>query len=127
MAVEQVLGQANPLGPDEHGCYVIDLDDGGSAEVFTNQLAAGCMVALRGMTPRLNQFLFDLLKAGNWVMLPMMEDVVAITTSPESVKVIPDDFPEVVVCHSAEELSFLLGNGVETWKNYRDQVVCSPG
>lgn len=122
-AVRQVLKQANAHGPDEHACYVVQLGDGGGAEIFGDQLATGCMAALRGMTPDLIQFLFDLLKAGNWVMLPAMEDAVAITTSPESMKGIPSDFPRVVVCNSAEELGTLLTNGVHAWEKYRDQVV----
>jgi hypothetical protein len=56
-------------------------------------------------------------------MLPAMEDNVAITTSPESMKGIPDDFPAVVVCNSVEELAVLLADGVGAWEKYRDHVV----
>jgi hypothetical protein len=56
------------------GCCTVDFNDGGAAEVFADRLKSGCMVALRGMTPEVSQFLFELLKAGNWVMLPAMED-----------------------------------------------------
>jgi hypothetical protein len=88
-AVQQVLMRAKADGPDEYGCYVVQVDDGAGAEVFGSELATGCMVALREMTADLLQFLFDLLKAGNWVMLPAMEDAVAITTAPECLKGIP--------------------------------------
>jgi hypothetical protein len=126
-AVQHVLKRANAHGPDEHGCYVVQLDDGGGAEVFGSELATGCMVALGGMTVDLLQFLFDLLKAGNWVMLPAMEDAVAIMTSPGCLKGTPDDFPRVVVCKSAAELGVLLSNGVQAWEKYRDQVVGGEG
>ncbi|HEY7158723.1 MAG TPA: hypothetical protein VH575_32565 [Gemmataceae bacterium] len=122
-AVQQVLKRAKACGPDEHGCYIVQLSDGGEAEVFGGELAMGCMVALRGMTADLLQFLFDLLKAGNWVMLPAREDAVAIATSPECLKGIPDDFPKVIVCSSTEEFGTLLTKGVQAWEKYRDQVV----
>jgi hypothetical protein len=125
-AVRKVLKRANANGPDEFGCYVVDLD-GGSAEVFGDDLEAGCMVKLWGMTSALSRFLYDLLKAGNWVMLPAMEDIVAITTSPGSIKGIPDDFPKVVVCNSHDELALLLTKGVRTWEKYRDQIVAGGG
>src|SRR5262249_48761313 len=80
-AVRQVLKRVGARGPDEHGCYVVELEDGGAAEVFGDGMESGCMVALRGITPDLTRFLFDLLKAGNWVMLPAMEPAVAVTTS----------------------------------------------
>jgi hypothetical protein len=120
--VQQVFRRANAHSPDEFGCYVVQLEDGGSAEVFGSKLATGCMVALRGMTGDLIQFLFDLLKAGNWVMLPAMEDNVAIISSSGFLRNVPDDFPRVVVCNSAPELGVLLSNGVEEWEKYRNQV-----
>jgi hypothetical protein len=121
-AVQQVLKRANAQGPDDQGCYVVQLEDGGEAEVFGSDLANSCMVALQGMTDDLLRFLFDLLKAGNWVMLPAMEDPVAITTSPGILRGIPDDFPRVVTCNSAAELGVLLSSGVHAWEEYRDQV-----
>ena len=122
-AVRKVLAAVNAQGPDEHGCYVVELEDGGAAEVFADQLKSGCMVCLRGITPDLCQFLFDFLKAGQWVMLPIMEDAVALTASPGSVKGVPDDFPRLVTCDSAQELAALFTKGVQDWQKYRDQVV----
>jgi hypothetical protein len=122
-AVRNVLSQAGVHGPDEYGCYRVDLEDGGNAEVFASNLEWGCSVAARSMTPSLCQFLYRLLKAGNWVMLPVMEEAMAITTSPGSLKRIPDDFPKVVVCNSIEELTVLLADGFGAWEKYRDQLV----
>jgi len=122
-AVRQVLRRANAHNPDKFGCYVVQLEDGGGAEVYGSKLATGCMVSLGGMTADLIQFLFDLLKAGNWVMLPAMEDNIAITPSSVFLKNVPDDFPRVVVCNSAAELGVLLANGVEEWEKFRNQVV----
>jgi hypothetical protein len=122
-AVRKVLKEVNAQGPDEHGCYVVELKDGGAAEVFSDQLKSGCMVCLRGITPDLCQFLFDVLKAGKWVMLPIMEDAVALTASPSSVKGVPDDFPRLLNCDSAQALAVLLTKGVKDWQNYRDKVM----
>jgi hypothetical protein len=124
-AVQNVLGQAAAHRPDEHGCYVIELEDGGGAEIFGNEFADGCMAALRGITPDLLRFLFDLLKAGGdrWLMLPAMEDSVAITTSSRCVKGLPKDFPRLVSCNSPEELGVLLSDGVLAWEKFRDHVV----
>jgi hypothetical protein len=120
--VQQVLKQAGAQGPDKHGCYVISLADGGTAEVFAKDLHRACMVAVRGITAHLTQFLFDLLQAGNWVMLPAMEDSVALTTSLESVKGIPDDFPKIIIVTSAEDVGVLLTKGVKAWQKYLDRA-----
>lgn len=122
-AVRQVLERAGARGPDEFGCYVVDFRDGGEAEVYADRMETSCMVAIRGTTPDLLDFLFNLLQAGYGVMLPAMEDTVAITTSPASLKGLPDDFPRVVTCDSADGLGVLLAKGVRAWRTYRDQVV----
>jgi hypothetical protein len=126
-AVRAVLKKAGAKEPDDFGCYVVKVADGGEAEVFGEKLAEGCMVALRGLTPGLVTFLMDLLKAGNWVMLPAMEGNPAITASPDHLKGIPKDFPEVITCTSADSLGVLLSGGFGAWKNYRDQVVRGAG
>ncbi len=122
-AVQAVLDKATTHGPDKFGCHVVRFQDGGGAEVFAKNLETGCMVAVRGITPGLLQFLIDLLKAGNWSMIPAMEDVVVIVSAVESVKGVPDGFPERVVCDSADELGVLLSGGFSAWKKYRDHVV----
>ena len=122
-ALRTVLKQVHAKGPDDDGCYAIDLKDGGTAEVYADKLKSGCMISLGGITPDLSQFLLDFLKAGNWVMLPAMEDAVAIAASPECVKGVPDDFPRLVICNSAKEVAVLLTKGVKAWQKYRNQVV----
>jgi hypothetical protein len=80
-AIRAVLTQANAEGPDDFECYVVRTEDGGGAEIFARDLAEGCMVNPWELTPRTLELLFNLLKAGNWVMLPAMEGDLAITTS----------------------------------------------
>ena len=81
-AVHRVLAGAGARGPDDFGCYVIEVGDGGGAEVFASDLETGGMVALRGLTPHLLRFFFDLLGPAEWVLLPAMEGNPAVVTSP---------------------------------------------
>jgi hypothetical protein len=85
--------------------------DGGSAEVFGKDISEGCMFALRGLTPDLVQLMFDLLVAGNWVMLPAQDGPGAIAASMGALRGAPDGFPKVVICESADALRVLLGGG----------------
>ena len=48
------------------------------AEVFGNNLRTGLTVALRRLTPNLLRFLLDLLRAADWVLLPVIEGNPAI-------------------------------------------------
>jgi hypothetical protein len=126
-AVWAVLKKASPKGPDDFGYYVVKTDDGGEAEVSANNPHASCMASVRGLTPALVRVLFDLLEAGNWVMVPAMEPNIAITCSPENLKGIPGDFPKVLTCTSADELGALLSDGFKRWPKYRDQVTRGAG
>jgi hypothetical protein len=121
-AVRAVLGSA--AAPYSDGTYVVEFADGGTAEVFGgDDLETGCMAALRGdLTPELLQFLFALLKAADWIMLPAMEGNPAITALPGRAEGFADSFPEVI-CDSAEELGVVLSGGFEAWQEYRERVV----
>jgi hypothetical protein len=121
-AVEDVLKRATPGGSDEYGCYVVRLPDGGVAEVHAEDISRSMLVALRGLTEGLLQFLMDLLKAGNWVMIPAMEDTMAVTCSPGSLMGLPEDFPKVVVCNSTAELEGLLLKGFREFKKLLERI-----
>ena len=112
-AVRSLLTRACRGGPDGHGCWLVEVGDGGSAEVFGQDLGKSCMFAVRGMTPDLVRLMFDILVAGNWVMLPAHEGSGAIAASMDAVRVVPEGFPDVVVCESADALGALLTGGVE--------------
>lgn len=125
-AVRGVLEKLEARGPDEHGCYVVAFGDGGGAEVYGNDLSTGCMVAVRGLTPDLLRFLYDLLKATDWVLLPAMEGNPGIVSAPGRANGSADSFPEVV-CGSPEDLGAILSGGFEAWKRYRDRMVGEGG
>jgi hypothetical protein len=113
-AVHEVLERGGARGPDESGCFVVELGDGGGAEVFASHLETGCTVALRGLTPDLLRLLFDLLRAADWVLLPAMDGNPAIVASPGLASGFAS-FPEVV-CGSPEELGAILSGGFEAWR-----------
>ena len=121
-AVRQILRRAKARS-DEEGNFLVEFADGGSVEIYTaDDLATGFMASLRrGLTPELTQFLFDLLKAGNWVLLPT-EDNATLATSRDRLANLPPELSPGVVCHTAEELGTLLTGGFASWEKYRDQA-----
>ena len=122
-AVAGLLSAAAPKGPDAHNCYVVEFPDGGGAEVFASNLSEGFMVAIRRrLSPAFLEFLFRLMKVGNLLMCPEMEDDVTVGASERSFDEAPDDWPNRIVCNSAEELGLLLSNGFDAWKHYRDEA-----
>jgi hypothetical protein len=123
LAVRAVLSQAGASNGGQCDFFVPMLEDGGYAEVFCRDIQVGCMVALRGITPHVLKFLFNLLQAGNWVMIPAMPDTRSIATSPAAFKRIPDGFPPALVCASPEEIGAIISGGFDAWKKYRDQFV----
>jgi hypothetical protein len=125
-AVLQILNTSSTAGGDE-GSWTLVTDDGGEAEVFAADLQRGCMVALRGMTAGVRQLLFDILGAGNWVMLPIVEENIAIKTTETLLTDLPSDFPQVVDCGSAGELNVLLEGGYQAWAKYRNQILGNNG
>ncbi len=122
-AVRRVLANANALDGENSGGGVARFDDSGYAEIYGQDLHKGCMVSLRGMTPDVLNFLFELLLAGNWIMIPTMPQTRAIAASLTAFQRIPHGFPEPTVCNSPEEIGLLINQGFDAWKAYRDRVV----
>jgi hypothetical protein len=121
-AVKALFKKVKAKESVDDGFYSIDFRDGGSAEVFTEDLATGCMVALRGITHDVLTFLVGLAQAGNWVMRVPMEEPLEIFPSDESSKANPPASLTRVVCDSPDQLEILLTKGFRAWKHYRDQV-----
>lgn len=123
-AVRVVIERADASAPDEFGCRIVRFGDGREVEIHAGEgLETGCLVVLRdGLSPALARFLFDLLRAADWIMLPAMEGNPAIAALPGRAKVFSDDFPEVV-CNSAEELRAALGEGRNDWDQYKVPII----
>jgi hypothetical protein len=122
MAVREVLAKAAVSPLNKSGCATVRFADGGSAEIFADEIERSCMVAVRGLTADVIGFLFDLLKARNWAILPAMDDVGAVAFSPDAFHHLPDNFPSTMICQSSAELGILLKEGFEKFKAYRDQI-----
>jgi hypothetical protein len=75
----------------------------------------------RGLSPKLTQFLFDLLQAGNWVLLGTADNP-TVATSPDRLANLPPELSPGKVCHSADELATFLTRGFTSWEKYRDQA-----
>jgi hypothetical protein len=71
------------------------------------------MFALRGVTPALVRLMFDILVAGNWVILPALEGSGAIAATMDAIRGVPEGFPDIVICETADALGALLTGGVE--------------
>jgi hypothetical protein len=125
-AVRSILARACPGGPDDHHCWIVEVGDGGRAEVYARNLRDTCTFAVhRGdLTPGLVQLLYDVLVAGNWVMLPTHAETGAIAASKDSVRGRPPEgFPAVVVCDSADALGAMLSRGMQAWTEFLERVL----
>jgi hypothetical protein len=129
--VRAVLVSREFTGPDQFGFYGVSFADGVHVEFSAKGLAHetefdGCAFHIRGISSDLAQFVWEIAKAGDMVILPAMEDFVPILSSPEQTRDLPPDlregYPHSVVCSSAEELESLLVGGFSGWKRYRNQV-----
>lgn len=125
--VLKLLQESGAVGPDEFGSYVLDLSDGGSAEVFAKELEGegsfdGCMVAIRSLTPKLISLLWELCHAGNMVAMPVMENAVSVVSDEQQRRQIQARWPDAVVVPSPEDFGRLLRGGFDAWRSYRDQV-----
>ena len=115
-AVMNVLDRAGARAPDDQGCRAVRFPDGGSAEIFTNDCARRCMVSIHdNVTPSLAQLLFDVMVAGDWVIIPAGSDAdgvgdedVVVAPSTECVANAPSFYGRVVVAESAAGLNTLL-------------------
>jgi hypothetical protein len=109
-------------GTDEGSFYYVELDEVATIEVMFGNLKDGCQLDVGGTSPKLWKFLFDLLQAGNWLMLdPQRDPIVGVTTSAGKAKMKkapPKGYlGQLLVCDSAQELHDALASYPPGWKN----------
>jgi hypothetical protein len=130
--VQAILETAEYTGPDKFGFYTLNFPDGVDVELSAAGLDgigafAGCAFHIRSMGPRLIKFILEIAKAGDFVILPAMEDFVPILTSLEQKQHLPPDLaqhsPGPVVCGSPGELEVLLSGGYAGWQEYLSDVL----
>ena len=131
-AVQAVLDSTDFTGPSELGFYLVRFPDGVSVEFLAGGLSGtqkftGCAFFIRGMSPHLIRFIFEVAKAGDMGIIPMMEDSVMIFPSMEQLHQLPLNYPPKgcrrVVCASPEELECLMTGGYSGWQKYRNYVM----
>ncbi|HEX7667170.1 MAG TPA: hypothetical protein VF407_21715 [Polyangiaceae bacterium] len=109
---------------DPDGTIVLHTSDGAAAEIYGKSMTSICMFAIRGagVTPKLAQLLFDVLVAGNWVLL---SDAAAITANAGALQGMPDDdtFDDIVIVTSADQVRTLLLEGWKAFEKYAAKVV----
>lgn len=120
-AVTKVLDRAGSA--DEDGCRVVQFADGGYAEVDLSERVCSFSVRGVGVTPSLAQLMFDVMLAGNWVLMSMSGADVVIAPNMECVASAPSFYGRVVVAESPHEVALLLESGFDEWKRYRDSVI----
>jgi hypothetical protein len=119
-AVAATLTQHGAKKTAEAG-LVLSTRDGGRADVFLTK--ESCMFAVRsGLTPNVAALLFDVLRAGQWLMFAASgEDVIAATEA--DAEILPEDAGAVRIAHSADDIVQLLHAPLEQWDKIREKVV----
>ncbi len=124
-----VLDSADHTGPDDFGFYIVRFQDGAQVELSARGLDGqgefqGCAFHVRATSDQAIQFIHDMARAGDMVILADTDDPVLILTDPKQDSQLPDDvfeaYPEAVVCRSATELRQLLEGGYPEWSRHRD-------
>jgi hypothetical protein len=135
--VARVLARERHRGPDEFGFYLVEFADGASVEFNARGLGGrepfdGCAFHLRGISPQLIEFVFDVARAGDFVLFNAQgddsdESPVVITVGPDQAAHLPPELAEQYkgrpVCASAEKLGAMLLPGFAGWEAYRNQVM----
>jgi hypothetical protein len=130
--VHAVLRTRQFSGPNRFGYYTVTFPDGVEVELSAKGLDGtaeftGCALHLRSSSPHLPEFILELAKAGDMVVLPATEGSLAILVSPQQKEHLPPDFAtnawELVVCHTSAELESLLFGGHASWQRYSGQVL----
>jgi len=115
---------------DEFGFSIITFHDGIDVEfsaggLVSNESFTGCAFHIRGFGGPLVKFMFDVARAGDMVVIPVMEgSPVGLVTDAQQCELPPEmrgDFKSARL-QSAQELGVLLQGGFEAWSAYRDAV-----
>jgi hypothetical protein len=127
----EVLKTYSYRSPDKYSFYDVAFPGGGSVEFSASGLESeepfnGCAFFIRGLSDGLMKFMFDVARAGELVIFPVMKDSPCILVSQSQAKEVPPDVSKnfkLIVVTSAEELGSLLKGGFAGWSAYRDHVL----
>ena len=135
--VQKVLALERYQGPNQFGFYVIEFPDGVGVKFNASGLDgtepfSGCAFHIRGISPQLIQFVYDVAVAGDFVIFNCQgadtaESPVLILVAPEQEQQLDEaltaQYSIRPVCSSAEMLGNLLFVGYQGWQAYRDHIV----
>lgn len=102
-AVQDLLMSTGAMA-DNLGSGVVQMADGGWAELSGQELSHGLMVTIGRLSPMLVAFLFSMLRTANWVLIPVGEPLRALVFAADRVQAPPAGFPPVLVVETAEIL-----------------------
>jgi hypothetical protein len=127
-AVNDLLQRTKATVEGEFRCHSVRFRDKGSLELFMDGLdgsepCEGCMACLRGYTPQTIEFLHELSRVGNLMLMPIDGEDLEIVTSDSQRKQVHARHPDVLIAGTPGALGVLLEKGVEAWEAYRDRVV----
>jgi hypothetical protein len=131
--VLRVLRKYSSADADDFGFYLIDFADGGSADFSAAGLESaapfsGCAFHLRGLSPTVVRFVYEIAVAGDMAILnaqgrDTVESPTAIYVAEPQLSHLSEglgEHPRLVT--SADELGEALGAGFLAWDQYRDQI-----
>ena len=132
--VVSVLRRHCPDTADDFGFYLVQFPDGSDVEFSAKGLESdseftGCAFHVRGFSPHIIGFVFDVAKIGGMVILnaqgaDTIVNPTTILTDQHQAAHVPSSLgKEAVLCSSPEHLAELLGTGFGNWKAYRDLIV----
>lgn len=129
--VREVLAAATYHGPDDFGFYVVAFPDGVEVEFSARGLESeesftGCAFHIRGIGDGLIEFMFDVARAGDMVIIPAMEGNPLVLVSETQKVAVPADVLESlrpILVRSPGDLAAVLAGGFDGWSAYRDHVL----
>lgn len=126
VAILSVIEMVKENGPDEIGAYGVKLSDGSFIELFFDGLEKDGgfqlgMLALRGMSEEVAEFIFKLAEAGH-LIIQIAPESGHIALSDEIAERVRGRWPDVAVVKSANELFTLIQSPFDEWAKFRDRV-----
>jgi hypothetical protein len=119
---------------DAFGFYNVEFTDGSHVEFSAKHLESdgdftGCAFHLRGFTPPIISFVFDVAVAGDMIIFNAQgrdtpDDPLAILVDQAQLAQLPAAAASnPVFCSSPHRLAELLGIGIEKWAEFRDIAI----
>jgi hypothetical protein len=127
-AIVALLRSSRPAESSADGVFGYQFDDGGIADVYAPTLDgdAACTslsAEVYSLSPRTVGLLFEIMRIGNLVALPVGEESVAAVANEDTRQRVAERYPQTVVVGSPGEFERLLSGGYDGWLSYRNQVV----